>query len=137
MQGGACRHAGPNPRPSFSSKEDERPTTQGEEAGMDQQITFHSAILSPNKGGEKKKRAPTPPPSSLHHKVTIFCESNCVLVQLGGGTPGCCRRNLSDPGAKSHESGRNMRQNADLRIINIYIYLKPGRIGFFEAGLLV
>lgn len=104
---------------------------------MDQQIMFYSPILSPNKGGEKRKK-------SLHSSAELsasrsddLCQSNRIVAQSGGATPGCGRRNLSDLGAKSHESRQNMRQNADLRIINIYIYSKPGRIGFFEAGLLV
>lgn len=106
------------------------PTTQGEDARMDQQIMFYLDIF---KGGERKKKRLRPSPRSLHHKVAIFSGSNCVLVQSGGGAPGCGRRNLSDLGAKSRESGQNMRQNADPWIINIYIYLKPERIGFFRG----
>lgn len=137
--GGACRHAGRNPRPSFSLGEDERATTQGEDAGMDQQIAFYLGhFQAKQRRGKQEKEPPQTPPHP--HRITKWRSFPRVIASL-------CSRVAGLPAAaggiyliwvrRAMKAGRiwgKMQIHGSL----IFTYTWSRReLDFFEAGLLV
>lgn len=127
----ACRHAELNPpRPSLSRGRTSRQRSRWGDRN-EQQIMCLLVIFTPNEGNKKEKSCFQLIASQNNDPFG----NNCLLMHSVVGLPALGGWERSIVSERIYliwiRRATNMRQNADPRIINIYIHLKPGRIGFW------